>query len=519
MGEGLITFYRERVKRSWKIAFAATMLIGLLTHIYKFTNTLLNHDSMYNFYSDQNVVKSGRWFLSIACGLSSYFDLPWVNGLLSLFFIALTVVVIIAIFQIDNPIAVVLVSGVVVTFPAITSTFQYEFTADGYMVAMFLSALAVYFSTFEKVKWYHTVFSIVALCLSCGIYQAYVSFAFLMMAVYLTDQLLKGERTNKQVWGFLGKQLVIFAVAMIAYYGIWKACLLVQGVEATSYQGIDKIGEGIFSFGAIKENVLRSLKTIFDFFELNVFWHGITAYSVLNWMCFGALGLGLILAFIKRAKKKDGMLQIALSFVALALCIPAACMWYFVSQEVGYHNLMLQSLCVVYLFVILLYEKHLKIKPANVVASLMALIIFNNLLIANISYFYMQKTYETSYATATEIVHCIHDKEDELEFESIAIVGGLKIPGDDWRRRELAMVYTMSELSRNLIFDSFHTKSFLLNVLSEEYTYAEDDVVEVLEEKEEVRSMPCWPSRECMALVDNVLVIKLGEIASENTNE
>ncbi len=518
MGEGLVKLYRERVKRSWKIAFTATMLIGLLTHIYKFTNTLPNHDSMYNFYSDQNVVKSGRWFLSIACGLSSYFDLPWVNGLLSIFFIALTVVVLIEIFQIENPIAIVLVSGLVVTFPAISSTFQYEFTADGYMVAMFLSALAVYFSTFEKTKWYHTVFSIVALCLSCGIYQAYVSFAFLVMAAYLTDQLLKGDRTNKQVWGFLGKQIMIFAVAMIAYYGIWKACMLAQGVEATSYQGINSIGEGMFSLGAIKENIVKSIKKIFEFFEINVFWHGITVYSATNCICFGALGLGLILAFIKRAKQKNGISQTALSFVTLALCVPAACMWYFVSQEVGYHNLMLQSLCVVYLFVVILYEKHLNMKLANAVAMLMAVIIFNNLLIANISYFYMQKTYETSYATATEIVHCIHDKEDELEFESIAIVGELKTQSNDWRRRELAMVHTMSRLSQNLIFDSFHAGSFMQNVLSQEYVYVEDKMAKELEEKEAVRSMPCWPSRECMTLVEDVLVIKLGEIDSENTN-
>lgn len=85
MGEGLIRFYHTKIKREWKMAFAVAFFCGLLIHIYKFTNTLPGHDSLFNVYSSQNMVKSGRWFLAIACGFSSYFDLPWIDGLFSLF--------------------------------------------------------------------------------------------------------------------------------------------------------------------------------------------------------------------------------------------------------------------------------------------------------------------------------------------------------------------------------------------------------------------------------------------------
>ena len=82
MGEDLIQFYKEKIKKEWKIAFLAAFLGCLLVHIFKFTNTLPNHDSLFNVYADQNVIGSGRWFLQYACGISSYFDLPWMNGLL-----------------------------------------------------------------------------------------------------------------------------------------------------------------------------------------------------------------------------------------------------------------------------------------------------------------------------------------------------------------------------------------------------------------------------------------------------
>lgn len=94
MGEGFIQFYRTRVKKSWKLAFFSAFVIGLFVHMYKFTNTLPGHDSLFNVYGTQNIVRSGRWFLAAACSFSSFFDLPWVNGILSLFWIGVAAAVI-----------------------------------------------------------------------------------------------------------------------------------------------------------------------------------------------------------------------------------------------------------------------------------------------------------------------------------------------------------------------------------------------------------------------------------------
>lgn len=130
MGKTLKDYYHKNIKKEMKIAFIATFILGMLVHGYKFTNTLLNHDSLYNGYSSQNVVGSGRWFLTIACGFSSYFDLPWINGIFSITLISLTVVVIIVLFKLENPILIVIIGGVVVTFPGITETLFFGFTSE-----------------------------------------------------------------------------------------------------------------------------------------------------------------------------------------------------------------------------------------------------------------------------------------------------------------------------------------------------------------------------------------------------
>lgn len=150
MGESVLTYCQTKLKREYKIAFIATFIITLLIHIYKFVNTLPNRDSIYSYYAAQSRIGSGRWALSWACGISSNFDLPWVIGLMSCIFIALTVVAITALFELKNPILIGLAGALIASSPATTDTFFYLFTADGYMVAMFLSALAVYFSKIDR---------------------------------------------------------------------------------------------------------------------------------------------------------------------------------------------------------------------------------------------------------------------------------------------------------------------------------------------------------------------------------
>lgn len=72
MGISLLEYYKNNIKKTWKIAFFSTVFVFLLVHLFKITNTLPNHDSYYNIYTDQNMTGSGRWFLQYVCGISSF---------------------------------------------------------------------------------------------------------------------------------------------------------------------------------------------------------------------------------------------------------------------------------------------------------------------------------------------------------------------------------------------------------------------------------------------------------------
>lgn len=102
MGEGLFNWYHNKVKKEWKLAFLSAFFIGFFIHMFRFVSVMPNHDELFNQYNSQNMVGSGRWFLSVACGISGYFDLPWLIGIMSLLYMALTAVVIAEVFDMKN---------------------------------------------------------------------------------------------------------------------------------------------------------------------------------------------------------------------------------------------------------------------------------------------------------------------------------------------------------------------------------------------------------------------------------
>lgn len=52
MGNNLIRKWHN-LNKSYKLAFISSFIIGLMIHLYMFTNKLPNHDYSYNIYDDQ----------------------------------------------------------------------------------------------------------------------------------------------------------------------------------------------------------------------------------------------------------------------------------------------------------------------------------------------------------------------------------------------------------------------------------------------------------------------------------
>ena len=510
MGENIINLYKTKCRKEWKIAFISTLVIGLFVHIYKFTNYLPNHDSMYNFYSDQNVLGSGRWFLSIACGLSSYFDLPWINGTFALIYIAITSVIIIELFEVKNTVPIILISGLLVSFPAVTETFFFEFTADGYMLAMLLSAVAVYIIRLENNKFRNVIFSAVLLSLSCGIYQAYVSFAMVLMILYFIWKLLDNKDDNFRTYSkWIRNQLIAVISGMILFFIIWKLCMYFQNVSANDYQGINNLG---LNLDTIMSGIKSTFLSLINFLvEGNVLKHGINIYGVLNILMIIAFISIIIYSFLKNREKMN-----AIKILVIAGCIIGIpfiiCIWCFTSKEVGYAARMLQSYVLIYIFSILLCDKYVKVKYSNLFALLVSITVINFSIMANIAYYYLDNECKNSMVEAIEM-------KNEID-ESIEKVGSnyeLAIIGDrltnvaldfDTEAKKVRLFTNMIE--KSLLYNAEHIIPYFNNVLYYSPNTASYDKIEEIAKRKEFSSMETWDnSKKVYILSNHYIVMKL----------
>lgn len=538
MGSEILTFYQKNIKKSWKTAFASAFFMGLLVHIYKFTNLLPNADALYNFYSDQNMAASGRWFLSVACGFSSWFDLPWVNGMMSLLFMGLTAAMVAEVFRMENPMLILLSSGLLVSFPAITATMAYEFTADGYMLAMALAAFSVCLSRMEyigKAHWKKMVLSAVCICLSCGIYQAYVSFAFVLAVCYFITELLEHRREETAYRKWIGAQIVIYGCALAGYYLIWKLCLKFMGFSPTSYQGIDRVG--IMGAGDLISAVIKIVADFVKFFiEWNILEHGVTVYSVLNILFLLAFA-GALLA----AAWKSGILKRKGHLLLLLLCVaalPVGCyLWYLTSPDVIYHALMLQSMCLLYILTAVLFDRWMCCRANMAVLVLLTAIVVNNSVTANMYYNLMQQSFEKTRAVAIELSTRIHLLDDG-EVKYVAIYGGLGgyRQEDHFAPDKLRQLGGWKVINRTILtpmflslYTDFDLSYYRANDL--EYPVVENDPdipapqdwefrFPLLDKKgrdnlaqtAEFGAMPIWPARDSVQVMGDTVVVKLSEI-------
>ena len=499
--------YSVHVKKSWRTAFLSVVVIGLLIHFYKFANTLPNQDSLYNYYSVQNSIHIGRWFLTIACGVSSYFDLPWINGILSVLWIAVATVIIVDIFQVENPFVIVLSGAILVSFPAVTETLFFGFTADGYMLAMVLASLAVRLTLFQDNNNWHFILAVVCICLSCAIYQAYVSFAMVLALCYFATVLLENKYEARDYFKWILRQVFLYVAALGLYYILWKVCLWAQNASISTYQGVSGLG---LSLGTILGAIPNTIKTLLFFFlEWNVLEYGWSNYSVLNVIFLLGLAVGMVKAVYATGLYKKRLVLLLL--ILTMLMIPfSACIWLFTSDGVSYRPMMLHSLAILYVFEAILFEEYFSLTYKSLVGIVLTVIVFNFGVMANIGYYYMHRSYENSYATGLEIVTRLHMMEPETN--RMVVVGDLLAENGAVTDEHADRIHLFAHLlTTDLLYDRWHTVYFINNTFNENYEKVSEEEYQEWIEKPEVIEMGCWPAADAIQIMDDTIVLKLNE--------
>lgn len=517
------SFY-HKIRPEWKVAFFTCLVMGLLIHMPALLSDVPNHDGLDSIYFDQNMITSGRWFLTVACGLSSYYTLPWLIGLLGLVWLGCAAAALCELLEVRKPWAVVLCSGLLVAFPALASTFAYVYTLDGYMLALLLSVLSVLFTKKRRLG-----FVPGALCLAfgMGIYQGYLSFA-MILSVFAILMLFAGE----PVWGegkkgagalrgklaAAARYLYMGALGAALYFVILQVLLRLQGKELDHYQGIDGLGKGAAASRGIVATVATMYRDFASFtLKGNVLFQNVFSLSAICILAALAV-VAMFFLFRKRKCWKDPAFLVIMGLAAIALPLVTNVIL-LISPSVNYHLLMRYQWVLYAIGATALVsgcdfggKRGVWMEWAGLLAA--GTLVFCYSVTDNIAYSNLQKRYEKTYAYCVRLLDRIEQTEGYyagIPIAMIGVVGDEQFPVTDITLPVTANMIGMS--GDGLLYTGRNYQLFMRHYLGATLNILPEDAMSQVYMSEEYMAMDSFPGPDSIRIMDGIMYIK-----TENVN-
>lgn len=503
-------FIKSKSKPQWKVAFVSSCLLGLLIHMPIMLSDIPNHDGLASMHFDQNMITSGRWFLSVACGLSSYYTLPWLIGFLAMIYLGLAAVVLTEVLELKSIWAIMGVSGLLVAFPALTSTFAYVFTMDGYMLAVLLAILSVLLT--KKFKWGFWAGG-VCLALSMGIYQAYLAFAMLL-SIYSILMLAMEQGNLKETIKKSLNYLYMGICGAGLYYVVLLVLLKVQGKALGAYQGAETVGE------ASQTGLLETIKNIYvDFFGFTLKGN-VLANNVFSYIAIGLLAVAVlvVLAIVASKKKWFAKPWLYLLIMLLVIGLPVATnIILLVLPDVTYHTLMRYQWVLFPILMVAFYEKQSEEVSQNkftvsmewVVLLSVIVMIWNYTVTDNIAYSNMQKKYEKTYSYCLRLLDRIEQTEGYYQGIPIAMIG---VVGDEaYPTTDITEEVTAGLIGAGgdyLLYTGQNYKQFMEYYLGASLNILPAEAMAEMYYSDEYVNMKSFPDKDSIKIIDGVMYIK-----------
>ena len=199
------------------------------------------------------------------------------------------------------------------------------------------------------------------------------------------------------------------------------------------------------------------------------------------------------------------------------LLILGAAVLALVNPHVDYHNLMLMGYSAFYIMFLILYERETKEKRVAVkcwtVFLAGALIIANQVVIANVSYHKAQIAYEKSYGVLVRIADRIEQTDGAEKCDRILVIGALE-GSEDY---SVNLTPDITGITDGYIIradDETVGQSVLTDTLNDycgkNYAFISGDQKDEMLKREDIKSMKKWPAKECVLIIDDTIVVKLG---------
>ena len=513
-----ITKLNRKITKSDRVAFISALLIGFLVHMPAMLMDVPNHDGLSSMHFSQNMITSGRWFLAAVCAASSFYTVPWIIGLIALFELAVTSVLLNRIFETESSVTITLVSALLVSFPSLASTFAYIFTLDGYMAGLLLAVLSVY-----AVKKGHFLLGGISLAFSMGVYQAYLPFAMLLCICCVWDTMVHGEK------GCIRKcldYLYMGITGAVLYYVILMILLKVEGKVLDTYQGIDSLGDSGLSH---RLSAIPSMYKDFVKFTLSKgFLSGKVCAAA--GLVFALITAVSVIVLIKEAGLCKKLWFYWVALLSIILVPFSANIVLMITPDVNYHLIMRYQWVLFWIVSVVICDRCViklsgkdgdsdKKVPASGtristcvswICFVSAAVVFISYAVTdNIGYTNLQRKYEKTYAYAMRLLDRIEQTEGYYQGVPIAIMG--VIGDDEFPPSEITAPVTEEMIGLNgdyLIYTSGNYEAFIKYYMGATLNFVSEEEEARIYYSDEYIEMESFPGATSVKMIDGVICVK-----------
>lgn len=513
----------RRIPEQLKYAFFGTVIIGLMAHLYVFTNKFYNYDELMNMPAGFGTgVESGRWFLTLlgdklAIEFGNY-SIPLLNGMASILLLAAAAVLVVDMFQVKSKPFAAAIGGFMVAFPAVVCSFYFMYTVIFYYIALLMSVLAAYLVVkFPKNILLH-IAAVLLLACSVGTYQAYFSntACLLLMMVIMLCVGLQGELTWKEILLTAVRYIAVLVAGLLCYFGLSRFFVAYWGVELLSYQGINSMGQ--ITLQQLTEAVATCYKEFIKLCYTNVSFLNPTGYVkkgfCLIMVIFAAGALTKLFVEKGCAVKKIFM---AIGFALL----PIGSFLIYVMSPNGYvYTLMVYSVVFVPVFALIWADhytaafdkRELLRKATQWCAALLSVVMLAVYIwYANGCYLSLEYTKYHDMAYFETMVTQIKSVEGYRDDLAVALIGNTITDETSNMGSLMNPTFGMDGKPESNI-NSYSRTHIMTKLLGFGARFCGYEELKQLMELEEVKAMPCYPDDGSIKLINDIVVVKLEEL-------
>lgn len=503
-----------------RFTFLCVFLFGLIAHAFAFLNTNFSHDGLYVVQTDNEwQISLGRVLQPVYRSLRGWFSAPWLLGLLSLLYIAVSAYLIIKLLDIRSRWGITAVCGFLTVNISITCLFAtYMYCADTFLLALLLAVWGVY-----VLRRYRFGFLLSAILFSCsmGLYQSYIAVAITLLMILLIQDLLDST-PFRYVLVSACKSVGALLFSALGYLLLMKLILLFTGI--TPNDGYNTV-TGVFDFQGISiPHLFLNIYTyLANFFIRPKSFQPLS--SVIVTFFLGGLAFCSLFGIIRRRRLK----KFCTALLIVILCVlPLGIDFIFLLTK-GWtiHHLMIYSFFLVFVFAIMLYEKQrisadeaatrpLSLLKHGCVLLCCGIWFLNSIAYANGAYLKKDMEEKAGLSLMTRVVDRMEQTEGYVAGETPVILINSDYPGNA-ELTAFDAYFQETGLEGTLPVTYYATyERYFQYILQQPLLLLPESTANEWAKRETVAQMPAFPHTDSVQMIEGTLVIKLQENTADN---